>query len=68
MGTFMGTVKKIITKMNLFIASILLTSFYILVIPFGKLIYIISHILSKENKDTYWQKTENKKLDLNSPY
>jgi len=68
MGEFMGHVKKAITKLNLFIASVVLLFFYILILPFGKLIFFINLLLQKKDTKTYWLEPGEQKGDLSSPY
>lgn len=64
----MGGIKKIITKLNLLIASVILTIFYITIFPLGKIIFLINTFFEKKNTKTCWQTSDKQKLDLNSPY
>lgn len=49
-------------------SSLLLVLFYIFIIPFGKLMFIIIQLVSKKNRDAYWQTPTTRELDIDSPY
>lgn len=64
----MDNIKKIVIKLNLFIASVILVVFYIIVIPLGKIIFLIFSIFKNKNKETYWQTQDKQNMDLSSSY
>lgn len=60
--------KLLIRQLNVLLSSLILILFYLFIVPLGKLIYIITHLFLKKNKNTYWQKPDERELDLKSPY
>lgn len=62
--------KLIIRRINKHFSTFILIIFYLLVIPFGKFIYIITTLSSISKKtNSYWKIYRGKEeIDLNSPY
>lgn len=64
----MDNIRRMIIKLNLFITSIVLVFFYIIVIPLGKTVFLIHSMFRYKKRKTFWQTPDKYKLDLNSPY
>jgi len=64
----MNTIKKLVRELNHIIASIILFVFYLLILPLGKILFLIHSIFGRKDTKTYWQEPDEQKRDLSSPY
>ncbi|MFZ2026555.1 MAG: hypothetical protein WAV30_04690 [Microgenomates group bacterium] len=56
-----------VKKVNLYFSSVILTIFYLLIIPLGKLIYLIATHREKKDGGSFWREKKYQ-IDPNSPY
>lgn len=56
-----------VKKVNLYFSSVILTFFYLLIIPLGKLIFIISTYRIRKDDHSFW-KERKYQIDPDSPY
>lgn len=70
-NSIMCEVKKLtiyIKLVNLLFSRFILFLFYLAILPIGKIIYLINSFFTRKSKETYWQKTDNKQIEFESPY
>jgi hypothetical protein len=63
-----SVLKKGVKLLNDFTITLVFIFFYIVIIPFGKLIFLVNSLFNKTDQNTHWQKPEGRELDLDSPY
>jgi len=60
--------KRLIRGLNSIFSAMVLFLFYLFIIPWGKIIFIITKIFKKKDVESYWQTPDTRKLEISSPY